>query len=345
MSLFNRVQNTLPYFSNQLNTMGQPRPTKYNLQTLSLSVSTSDNVEYWNKWCNDAKKEALDKVHNTIRAKSKMLYPIPQQPKSGNSGPRPLGIMQDMANYPFPSTSLKGGYLGNVSVMQGYTPQEMENIRKNLLEKRAREYEALTNQKPLPIASIPSGAMQNKFAMDLALTNIEDRINNGLADNTTFNDMNKLTMFFQQHISDFDNAFDIVQYISRLDNLAFETQKLIKDRDVLKSKDDQYAEVLTNAMYRLSYYLKENLETIGSSVDVRKIKQQSTAKLLRPKLGKEPEPVSAVLPSRTKISKASVSELRGIATRYGVPFDPTNAYKDPLKDAIFSKFKEIYPSY
>jgi hypothetical protein len=280
----NNPLTTLPYFTDRLRTKGVHNPPKQDYKYFVPDSSNPENKDFYNDWRTQAKRTAYEQVNSSNKSKSQFLTPNIYPKGSGNRASAPFGASsnQDFLNFDLQyARRMKGN--GNTTSSSSLTYDLKDAYNKKALLRRAEGVDSI-NAKAVDTSGLkPSqGVDMVEFSnakknADLLLSSIEERVNSGIIDYTTFKDLLNVIMFYQKYIWVFDDSGYLTQILQRLELLE---RTVVESEFNEDSKDVQYADAFQNSLKKLIQYIRANISFVGRSQAERIQKASSTNKQL-----------------------------------------------------------------
>lgn len=288
--MFNNYITTIPQVADTLRTLGYSQPKPVRVGRLPVDDVNPANKDYRDQW----RQEAIDNAYNSIRAtkssKAMMLLEPSYPKKSNNRSQAPFqssyGSANDKVDW---NTAIYSGYsgAGNITSAAALSDADFEIYRKKLLDARLKDFSAQPDFVPTPAPPIPQQNMfmQNKQMVDVLLNSVSDRINSGIADNSVYNDLLKVTQFYNANIWQVNNTQVLNNLLVDLDDIVEAAEGNIKTaEDKLLEPSVQRnlnsGDSILTLLYRLIEYIKANIGFVSRSENERKINARVTSFIL-----------------------------------------------------------------
>jgi hypothetical protein len=284
----NNPLTTLPYFTDRLRTKGTHNPPQQHINYYVPNSSNPENKEFYDDWRQEAKRTAYEQLNSSNKSKVQFLTPNIYPKGSGNRASAPFGASsnQDFLNFDIHySNAYKHGMKGrgNPTQSSSISYDLRDAYNKKALLRRAEGFDSIQENSINTSGIKPSQGVDMvefsnaKKSADLLLSSIEERVNSGIIDYTTFKDLLNVIMFYQRYIWVFDDAGYLGQLLERLELLE---RTVVESEFNEESKDVQYADAFQNSLKKLIQYIRANISFVGRSEAERKQKASSTNKQL-----------------------------------------------------------------
>jgi len=295
--MFNNYITTIPQVADTLRTLGYSQPKPVRVGRLPVDNLNPANADYRDQWRKEAMQNAYDSISATKSSQAMMLLEPYYPRKSNNRSQAPFQSSQSGGNENVDwNTKIYSGHNptqgrysggGNVTYSSVLSDVDFETYRKKLLDARLKDFSVQPEFAPTPAPPIPqqNTFMQNKQMIDITLNSVADRINSGIADNSVYNDLLKVTQFYNNFIWQINSVpilNELLIDIGDIIETAEGAYKTYQDKalDPKSLKNLRSINPVIMLLDKFKDYVTANVSFVGRNENERKINAKVTSYLL-----------------------------------------------------------------
>jgi hypothetical protein len=269
----NNYLSTIPQIADNLRVKGVqiPRYNNYNFQP--VDSSNPANKEYRDNWRDEAIKKVYDGLKNIYKSKLDLLQEPYFPRRNTNTAQMPFQTSQNL-----PSFSVGKIGRGNITQSSALSDTQYDKYRRELLKNRFDDYQRLKGVVAPPAQVEPTNTISDNDRKQIksAFSSLTAKVNSGIADASTFNDLSQIVNYFDENIWKYTESVELLNFIRSLESVQESLNALYENINSNELDDRaqeeylQYSVSMYNTIESLIDYIEKALNNVGRSEMERK---------------------------------------------------------------------------